>query len=391
MSRTIETVGVSLVDEDHRASSVCIVVPAYNEAARLDATALERFAPLHPEVSFLFVDDGSTDSTFTLLTDLAARLPSVRLMRLAKNSGKAEAVRLGLLEAWSGPYEFVGYWDADWATPLDDIPLFAHTLRARPELQLALGSRVALLGRQIDRKWYRHYLGRVAATCASVVLGIPVYDTQCGAKLMRSSPQMAGLFSEPFTSGWIFDVEMIARYLKTFGSSKGIYEIALERWQDVGESKVKPVDFLRSFAALARIYRIYRIPHKYQKALIFITAPFVRYVSAGAIGTALHYATVIVSVELFHLIPWVASALGATLGAVVNYLLNYHFIFASTRPHHATLPRFVTVATMSVVINTGAVRLGADLGIQYLLAQAVGTAIALVVGYGLNKAWTFRG
>lgn len=373
------------------ASSICVVVPAYNEAVRLDVQALENFLPENPDVSLLFVDDGSTDSTFARLSDVAARLPAVRVMRLEKNSGKAEAVRQGLIEAWRGNFDLVGYWDADWATPLDDIPLFAATMRARPDLKMALGSRVALLGRQIDRKWYRHYLGRVSATCASLVLGIPVYDTQCGAKLMRSSPSMATLFAQPFVSGWLFDVEMIARYLKTFGSSAGIYEIPLDRWRDVGDSKVKPVDFLRAFGALAKIYQIYRIPQRYQRAIAFFTAPFVRYVSAGAIGTVVHYLTVVVSVELFKLVPWIAAALGASLGAGVNYLLNYHFIFASSSPHRATLPRFMTVAGVGVIINTMAVRSGVEFGIHYLLAQVLGTAIALVVGYALNKAWTFKG
>lgn len=381
---------MTLLHHDGATPSICVVVPAYNEELRLDVTALERFAPLHPDLSFLFVDDGSTDSTFALLTEVADRLPSVRVMRLETNSGKAEAVRQGLLEAWRGPFEFVGYWDADWATPLEDIPLFAETLRARPQLQLVLGSRVALLGRQIDRKWYRHYLGRISATCASLVLGIPVYDTQCGAKLMRSSPEMARLFADPFISGWIFDVEMIARYLKTFRSSNGIYEIALERWQDVGESKVRPIDFLRAFGSLAKIYQIYRIPLKYHRAINFITAPFVRYASAGAVGTAAHYLAVIVAVELFHWVPWVGAAWGATLGALVNYLLNYHLIFASSQPHRATLPRFMTVAAVSVVINISAVRWGADLGIHYLLAQAAGTVLALCIGFALNKAWTFK-
>lgn len=381
---------MSSFDPAPAAPSVCVVVPAYNEAARLDGAALERFVPEQPGVSFLFVDDGSTDSTFALLTDLAQRLPSVRVLKLEQNSGKAEAVRRGLLEAWQGSFDFVGYWDADWATPLEDIPVFASILRERSQVRLILGSRVALLGRQIDRKWYRHYLGRIAASCASLVLGIPVYDTQCGAKLMRRSPEMRQLFETPFISGWVFDVEMIARYLKTFGGSEGIYEHALERWRDVGESKVKPVEFLRAFGSLAKIYRAYRIPLGYQRAIDIVTAPFVRYVSAGAIGTLVHYLTVILCVELFQIVPWVSAAIGASFGAVVNYLLNYHFIFASSQPHRATLPRFMTVAAVSILINTTAVRWGDQAGMHYLLAQALGTLVALVVGFALNKAWTFR-
>ncbi len=369
---------------------VCVVVPAYNEADRLNVRELEAFLSATTEVQLLFVNDGSKDSTLALLTQLAGRHKHIEVLNLEVNSGKAEAVRQGMLKAAAGGYRYIGYWDADWATPLADISHFADILERRPQTLLALGSRVALLGRFIDRKWYRHYLGRVSATFASLVLGLQVYDTQCGAKLMRNTPEIASLFQEPFISGWVFDVEMIARYLKTFSGPDGIYEVPLERWVDVGESKVRPVDFLRSFGAMARIYRTYRVPQRYQRAIDLITAPFLRYASAGAIGTAVHYLTVIAAVELLFVIPWIAAALGATAGAVVNYLLNYHFIFASTQPHRATLPRFMTVAAISVLINTTAVRLGADFNVHYLLAQMMGTIVALVAGYGLNKAWTFR-
>lgn len=370
--------------------TVCIVVPAYNEANRLDRDELKRYLDTTSDVHFLFVDDGSTDATFGMLSELEARFETVHVLRLAQNSGKAEAVRHGVLQAMNEGYSFVGYWDADWATPLSDIDRFVDLLRKRPDLRLALGSRVALLGRNIDRKWYRHYLGRITATFASIVLGIAVYDTQCGAKLMRVSPELKQIFQAEFRSSWVFDVEMIARYLKIFASSQGIYEVPLDRWRDVGDSKVRPIDFVRSFGAMARIYHIYRVPQRYQDALDFITAPFVRYVGAGAIGTAAHYVTVILSVELGGLVPWVGAALGATVGAIINYILNYHFIFASSRPHRATMPRFMTVAALSIAINTCAVKWGASLHIHYLVAQVAGTIVALFVGYALNKAWTFR-
>lgn len=370
-------------------SRTCVVVPAYNEEKRLDVLELETFVGQQEDIDILFVDDGSTDGTFQLLDSLTRRLPRVNVLRMEKNGGKAEAVRRGMLRAFEGDYAFVGYWDADWATPLTEIPKFIALLAQRDDIDLVLGSRVALLGREIDRKWYRHYLGRVSATFASIVLGLAVYDTQCGSKLMRNTPALRPIFDTAFRSGWVFDVELIARYMQCFPHKRGIYEAPVERWTDVGDSKVRPIDFLRAFGAMAKIYRHYRLHQRYHRAVDLITAPFLRYAGAGSIGTASHYLTVIFCVELLKVAPWIASGLGATVGAMLNYVLNYHFIFASTRPHSATLPRFFVVAVMNVVLGAYIVKLGDGWGVHYLLSQIVATGITLVIGFLLNKAWTF--
>src|SRR5437762_2862299 len=73
--------------------------------------------------------------------------------------------------------------------------------------------RVKLLGRNIQRSLIRHYCGRVFATVASLALGVDVYDTQCGAKIFRATPEMRQIFATPFRSQWIFDVEILSRYL----------------------------------------------------------------------------------------------------------------------------------------------------------------------------------
>ncbi len=243
-------------------SDCMVVVPCYNERRRLNADAFREFVLDHENISFLFVNDGSTDGTRELLDELAAGNPDrLRAMHLARNGGKAEAVRRGLLEASELGVRYAGFWDADLATPLEAIPDFVGHLDAYQDVQMIFGARVRLLGHEIDRRAVRHYLGRVFATTASLVLGVPLYDTQCGAKLFRVSPEMKRLFETPFRSRWIFDVEIVARFLcEPHSAHVGslIHERPLERWRDVAGSKVRPRDFVRAFFELCTIGRTYR-------------------------------------------------------------------------------------------------------------------------------------
>ena len=167
----------------------CLVIPCYNEASRFDTAAFERFLQAHENVVLYFVDDGSRDRTDTILRQLeAVGEDRVAILKLPSNVGKAEAVRQGMLHAlaWR-PCEFLGYWDADLAAPLEEASAMLEIARARPDCAIVLGLRLLRLGASIQRPASRHYLGRVFATAASVILRLPVYDTQCGAKLLRSS------------------------------------------------------------------------------------------------------------------------------------------------------------------------------------------------------------
>jgi putative flippase GtrA len=306
------------------------------------------------------------------------------------NAGKAEAVRRGMLAAMASGADLAGYWDADLATPLEAIPEFVDVFDKHPETELVLGARVALLGREIERNPLRHYLGRIFATGASLVLDLPVYDTQCGAKLMRCNEDTHKLFEEPFGSRWIFDVEMLARYLQERDAPHQIRELPLEQWTDVAGSKVKPIDFLRALGELIRVHRRYRLNGSDNTLVSAITAAPVHYAGAGAIGTLAHYLTLTLLVELLGISPVLGTVVGAAVGALINYFLNYHFTFTSYASHARTLPRFLLVAGLGMGINAAGMWLGAEqLGINYLLAQIGCTGMVLATGFLLNKVWTF--
>ena len=244
-----------------------IVVPCYNEGARLRNGSFLEFVLGNASIQFLFVNDGSRDNTMAVLNTLCAQSPEqMQILDIQPNGGKAEAVRKGMLTAMqAGDSRYVGFWDADLATPLETIPEFVALLDGDKELQMVFGARIRLLGRQVHRRAIRHYLGRCFASAVSIALRLPIYDTQCGAKLFRATPELQMVLRDPFLSRWIFDVEILARYIALHHGDNGylmdsIYELPLKQWEDVAGSKVHPSDFLKATFDIWRIYRTYIAP-----------------------------------------------------------------------------------------------------------------------------------
>jgi len=252
-----------LVNEDNFVARATIIVPCYNEEQRLDVHRFLSFRGVPHEINFLLVNDGSTDGTLALLESMrAARPEKFSVLDLQPNRGKGEAVRQGILAALNSRPDYVGFWDADLATPLEAISDFLDLAESRPELEVVMGARVKLLGRKIERRPARHYIGRVFATVVSMMLGLAVYDTQCGAKLFRVSPFLNALFQEPFLSRWVFDVEILARLIRSqrkqqLALAELINEFPLLEWRDVGGSKLSYADFIRAAWDLVRIYNRY--------------------------------------------------------------------------------------------------------------------------------------
>lgn len=244
--------------------STVVVVPCYDEAARFAADAFLEAARADSSLRFMLVDDGSRDGTREVLSDLARRCDQFHVLGLDQNRGKAEAVRQGMLQAFERQPELIAYLDADLATPLTELTPMRRLFAEDPGLSAVFGSRVGLLGRDVQRSPYRHYLGRVFATAASALLGETVYDTQCGAKLFRNTPPIRSVFDVPFLARWTFDVEVIAR-LKVLANQgalpelrRSVAEYPLMRWRDVRGSKLGPRAATRAGGELLRVWLEYR-------------------------------------------------------------------------------------------------------------------------------------
>jgi glycosyltransferase involved in cell wall biosynthesis len=241
---------------------IALVVPCFNEANRLDVDAFIAFARERSDRRLCFVDDGSTDSTALRIAEIAAAAPDrIDVERLTVNQGKGAAVRAGIRAELARAPRYVGYWDADLATPLGFVETLADHLDDHPEVALAAGSRILMLGRPVARRAARHYLGRIAATLVSLILRAPVYDSQCGAKLLRNGPALGALLDAPFVSRWLFDVEILARIA---GAETGtaeavlhrrVHEVPVPEWADAPGSKIGIGDLMRVPADLWRIWR----------------------------------------------------------------------------------------------------------------------------------------
>lgn len=239
---------------------MCIVVPCYNEELNLDQDAYSRFLVDTPDALVCFVDDGSTDRTAGILSEIERdNRVNVKVISLERNVGKAEAVRQGILYCDTHyNHTVIGFLDADLSTSLQEFKCIAERLRGTTTF--VFGSRIRILGSQIDRTPFRFYTGRVIATIISNVLNLKVYDTQCGCKLFTKELSLK-LFKDAFVSKWLFDVELFFRMMGIYGYLGAISkmeEVPLKKWINAGNSKVKITYFFKLWIDLIQIKRQYR-------------------------------------------------------------------------------------------------------------------------------------
>lgn len=242
-----------------------LIVPCYNEEKRLRGQQFLEFVSGVENIDLWFIDDGSRDSTFQIIGQIAGQSPSrVFTERLPVNSGKAEAIRTGCQAALAtGRYDYVGYIDADLSAPLPEVVPLNELINEGRYLIVA-GCRIKMAGRKIERTLIRHYISRIFATYYSQLLGVHNYDTQCGLKLF-AGPFAARLFDSPFVSRWLFDLELFLRAKKLLGEEEyagKVIESPLYEWQEIGGSKLKWHDFVKAPLEVLRIYFRYRGPER---------------------------------------------------------------------------------------------------------------------------------
>lgn len=233
---------------------IILVVPCYNEEKRLKPEVFMESLEKNSQLHWLFVNDGSKDKTANIIEKMTEQKPyRIFFHSTTINNGKGEAVRQGLLKAIEHKATITGYFDADLATPMNEVMRLINIFQKK-DCKILLGSRVFLLGRKIQRKCWRFWLSRCFAFVASSMLKLKVYDTQCGAKLISNFDQLKPCLERPFVSRWLFDVELIQRALKTGGLEiSDFFEEPLLTWTDVRGSTLKAKSFLVALMDLIKI------------------------------------------------------------------------------------------------------------------------------------------
>lgn len=218
-----------------------LIIPAFNEAQRIGPTLrlAHRFLAARPaSFEIIVVDDGSTDDTVALVTDLAAERPGLRVLCSPANQGKGHAVRQGM---WAATGQVRLFSDADGSTPIEELDPLLRALAAGADI--AIGSRYLAASRVTrPQPWFRRVWSRLVNQVVQRVLLPGVVDTHCGFKAFTASAA-AHTFAACTVDGWSFDLEVLTR-ARAHGFC--IREVPV-RWQNDDRSKARIRQLPREF------------------------------------------------------------------------------------------------------------------------------------------------
>ena len=237
-----------------------IVIPAYNEEIRIEATldrVLEYVYAQKWDAEILVVNDGSRDATRDIILRYAAAHPMLRLVDNPGNHGKGFSVRNGVLHSKG---ELIVFTDADMASPIEDSEKLLAALERGADV--AIGSRWLDSSLQTRKQpFYRRVLGRIFNLALRVILGMNYRDTQCGFKAFRRTAAQV-IFPLQIIERWGFDPEIVFLALRL---GFRVDEVAV-KWAHQENTKINPIqDGFRMFTELLKI-RGYALTGRYGAA-----------------------------------------------------------------------------------------------------------------------------
>jgi glycosyltransferase involved in cell wall biosynthesis len=266
MAKPTQQMGMQPRAKQQVAHQYAIIIPCYNEEQRFPYDRFLSFALSNPEVLLCFVNDGSRDKTLAVLHGIQVECPeNICVYSLAKNSGKSEAVRQGMLYVHQNfKTDLLGFLDADLATTPQEWLQMAKYKEQHTCFGAIVGSRIQRLGANINRDDSRSLFSKIIKKCIRFILKTPFQDTQCGAKIFSRS-LVPFLFNQSFMTPWLFDVEIFLRLQKKFGKTtlqKGVLEFPLMHWTEVGDSRLKLKHTIKIPFQLVKLYYRYNLAKK---------------------------------------------------------------------------------------------------------------------------------
>jgi glycosyltransferase involved in cell wall biosynthesis len=234
-----------------------IVIPAYNESARLGASLEKVLAYVHAQgwdAEVIVVNDGSRDNTGEIIRTFARKDPMVKLLENPGNRGKGYSVRNGMLHAEG---RFIVFSDADLSSPIEEAPKLLNALQAGADI--AIGSRWLRAETQTQRQpLHRQIFGRIFNLLLRISLGLQFADTQCGFKAFKRTAAQA-IFPLQKIERWGFDPEILFLARKLGFKVREIPVV----WGHSGGARINPVvDGAKMFQEMLRV-RWYAITGEY--------------------------------------------------------------------------------------------------------------------------------
>jgi glycosyltransferase involved in cell wall biosynthesis len=248
---------------------ILLIVPCYNEERRFDPSYWEWILSSlqSSSVSFIFVDDGSADNTFSILNKLN-RFNNTEVISLKRNFGKANAIRMGLEYALDSKNELdlVGFIDSDSAFEKQEVvKQLVELTKVENPFDAIFFSRVKLSGSKIRRSELRHIVSRIIYTYIARGWNWAPYDTQCGFKLFKNSLFLHQAILVEFSTRWFFDIELSLRISNDMRTPLKIKELPLSFWNEREGSRIRAKHVLSILLEILRTRRL--VKHHIQTTL----------------------------------------------------------------------------------------------------------------------------
>ena len=244
-----------------------IVIPAYNEGARLGASLEKVLAYVHTQrwdAEVIVVNDGSRDNTAEIVLNFMAKDSMVKLLENPGNRGKGYSVRNGILNALG---RIILFTDADLSSPIEEAPRLLGALDAGADI--AIGSRWLRAETQTQRQpLHRQIFGRIFNLMLRTSLGLQYADTQCGFKAFKRAAAQA-IFPLQKIERWGFDPEILFLARKLGFKVEEVPVL----WGHSGGARINPVtDGARMFQEMLRV-RWYSITGEYEGTARAVARP----------------------------------------------------------------------------------------------------------------------